>query len=134
MLSLTPPHSQSSPQRVRTTRNGDLGGRLLRCAGLWPLVSKKKPRPTPPADADEWDNDDKKAIIMLLTSLHNNLTISAASCNNSADTATDAWVHLASRFDCNTSNTSIYMFRPLTNLRYYDEDDLWNHLEDFHQL
>ncbi|KAH3957096.1 hypothetical protein HBH51_231200 [Parastagonospora nodorum] len=110
----------------------------LRYAGLWPIVSGKKTKPAatvgPGAEAreeliDKWDADDNKAMVMLLSSVHNDLTMSIASC----DTSPEAWKHLSSRFDRDTGNASITLFRSLTNLRYADGDDLRLHLDEFHQ-
>ncbi|KAH5707484.1 hypothetical protein HBI18_248510 [Parastagonospora nodorum] len=55
--------------------------------------------------------------------------MSIASC----DTSPEAWEHLGSRFDRDTGNASITLFRSLTNLRYADGDDLRLHLDEFHQ-
>lgn len=101
----------------------------FRYAGIWPILSGKKPRPISNLDADEWDEGDNKALVMLLSSVHNDLTMSVASC----DTSPEAWKHLANRFDRDTGNASILLFRSLTNLRYRDGDDLRIHLDEFHQ-
>ncbi|KAF2740357.1 hypothetical protein EJ04DRAFT_415011, partial [Polyplosphaeria fusca] len=106
----------------------------LRYAGLWPVVSKKTVCPIGTiADPNEaaieaWDEKDNKALVMILSSVHTDLTMFVATC----DTSPAAWDHLASRFDRNTGNTSILLFRSLTNLRYKDGDDLRVHLDGFH--
>ncbi|KAH5051059.1 hypothetical protein HBI81_244100 [Parastagonospora nodorum] len=51
----------------------------------------------------------------------------------SYDTSPEAWNHLGSRFDRDTGNTSIILFKSLTNLRYADGDELRLHLNEFHQ-
>ena len=55
-------------------------------AGLWPIISRKKVRPRLAANADTialaayteavdaWDTDDTKALVIILSSVHNNLT------------------------------------------------------------
>ncbi|KAH4354511.1 hypothetical protein HBH99_249140 [Parastagonospora nodorum] len=110
----------------------------LRYAGLWLIVSSKKTKPAavagPGAEArekpiDKWDADDNKAMVMLLSSVHNDLTMSIASC----DTSPEAWKHLGSRFDRDTGIASITLFRSRTNLRYADGDDPRLHLDEFHQ-
>ncbi|KAF2676308.1 hypothetical protein K458DRAFT_257157, partial [Lentithecium fluviatile CBS 122367] len=101
----------------------------FRYAGLWPIVSKKKDRPAAAGDdQDQWDSDDNKAMVMLLSSVYNDLSLSVANC----DTSPAAWEHLAGRFDRDTGNTLIMLFRSLTNLRYRDGDNLSRHLNDFH--
>lgn len=67
----------------------------LRYAGIWSIVSKKKTRPATNELADEWDKDNNKTMVMLLSAVHNDLTMSVASC----DTLANAWVHLANRFE-----------------------------------
>lgn len=113
----------------------------FRYAGLWPVISKKKPRPTLPANADaaaqaahetaaeQWEMDDDKAMVMILSSVHNDHTLAVANCESSSA----AWAYLTNRFDRDTSNSSILLFRSLTNLRYRDGDDLRLHLDEFHQ-
>jgi hypothetical protein len=110
----------------------------FRYAGLWPIVSKKKARPTAANDTavvnlgqaqETWDQDDNKALVMLLSAVHNDLTMSITGC----DTSPQAWEYLANRFDRDTGNTAILLFRSLTNLRYRDGDDLRLHLDEFHQ-
>lgn len=116
----------------------------FRYAGLWPIISKKKTRPTPltagtgVTDAavvtretaiDDWDKKDTQALVMILSSVHNDLTQQVADCETSAA----AWDYLSSRFDRDTGQSSILLFRSLTNLRYRDGDDLRLHLDEFHQ-
>ncbi|KAF1834271.1 hypothetical protein BDW02DRAFT_476139, partial [Decorospora gaudefroyi] len=74
------------------------------------------------------DANNNKALVMLISAVYNDLTMSVTSC----DTATEAWTHLAGRFDRDTGNMSIALFRSLTNLRYNDGDDLWLYLDEFH--
>lgn len=117
---------------------------VFRYAGLWPLISKERARPvltananaaalaTHTTDADAWDADDTKALVMILSSVHNNLTQRVASC----ETSSAAWDYLTSRFDRDTGQSSInniILLRSLTNLRYRDGDDLRLHLGEFHQ-
>ena len=102
----------------------------FRYAELWPIVSGKIKRPDTEGDTqNEWDANDNKALVMLISAVHSDLTMSVTSC----DTATEAWAHLAGRFDRDTGNMSIALFRSLTNLRYNDGDDLRLHLDEFHQ-
>ncbi|KAF2727492.1 hypothetical protein EJ04DRAFT_399507, partial [Polyplosphaeria fusca] len=104
----------------------------LRYAGLWPVVPKKTVRPIGTiADPNEaaieaWDEKDNKALVMILSSVHTDLIMSVAMC----DTSPAAWEHR--RFDRDTGNTSVLLFRSLTNLRYKDGDDLRVHLDEFH--
>ena len=110
----------------------------FRYAGLWPIVSKKKARPVEPPlpvpDAateaiNAWDEEDSKAMTMLLSAVHNDLAFSITSC----DTSAKAWEHLGSRFGRETDNTSTLLFRSLTNFRYRDSEDLQPHLNGSYQ-
>jgi transposase InsO family protein len=102
----------------------------FRYAELWPIVSGKTKRPDTAGNTqNDWDANDNKALVMLISAVHSDLTMSVTSC----DTATEAWAHLAGRFDRDTGNMSIALFRSLTNLRYNDGDDLRLHLDEFHQ-
>ncbi|KAF1926159.1 uncharacterized protein M421DRAFT_68308, partial [Didymella exigua CBS 183.55] len=69
---------------------------------------------------NDWDANDNKALVMLILAVHNDLTMSVTSC----DTAIEAWTHLAGRFNQDTGNMSIALFRSLTNLRYNNSNDL----------
>ncbi|OAG06548.1 uncharacterized protein CC84DRAFT_1092099, partial [Paraphaeosphaeria sporulosa] len=101
----------------------------FRYAGLWPIISKKKSRPAALAAIDAWDADDTKALIMILSSVHNDLTQQVADC----ETSPTAWDYLTSRFDRDTGQSSIMLFHSLTNLWYRDGDNLRLHLDEFHQ-
>jgi hypothetical protein len=127
-----------SPESLpKLTSRGDnsLGWRsawqiAFRYAELWPIFSGKTKRPDTAGNTqNDWDANDNKALVMLISAVHSNLTMSVTSC----DTATEAWAHLAGRFDRDTGNMSIALFRSLTNLRYNDGDDLRLHLNEFHQ-
>ena len=72
---------------------------------------------------------DNKAMIVLISSIHSDLTLNLTTCEQSAK----AWKYLAGRFDRDTGNTSIQLFRTLTGLRLRDGDDLRTHLDLFHQ-
>lgn len=67
---------------------------------------------------------------MLLTSVHEDLTLSITSCESAAK----AWDFLAGKFDRDTGNTAVHLFRLLTNLRYRDGDDLRQYIDEFNQL
>ncbi|KAF2762390.1 hypothetical protein EJ05DRAFT_425160, partial [Pseudovirgaria hyperparasitica] len=81
-------------------------------AQLWPVVSGRIIRPFGAgitelhADVLDWDAKDNKAMIMLLSSIHQDLVIGLTSC----DTAAAAWTYLSSRFDRDTGNSSIHLF------------------------
>ncbi|KAF2818696.1 hypothetical protein CC86DRAFT_243490, partial [Ophiobolus disseminans] len=98
-------------------------------AELWPLVGSKTKQPTMEGNAqDTWDANDNKALVMLISAVHSDLTMSVTSCNMSPE----AWAHLTGRFDRDTGNMSIALFRSLTNLRYKDGNNLRLHLDEFH--
>ena len=99
----------------------------LKYAGLWSIVSGQHHRSE--AQADDWEEKDNKAMIMLISSVHSDLTLNLTTCEQSAK----AWKYLAGRFDRDTGNTSIQLFRTLTGLRLRDGDDLRTHLDLFHQ-
>lgn len=104
-------------------------------AGLWTLVSGSRRRPTPDVSTtagtqEQWDTDDSKALVMLMSSVDSDLIIAVTTSDNAAS----AWTYLANRFDRDTSNHSIAMFKTLTSLRYTDGADLREHLDEFHQL
>ena len=83
----------------------------LKYAGLWPVVSGKLPRPTDTTEAAIWDEGDNKALVMILLSVHSDLTMTVAT----ADTSPRAWNVLAERFDRDTGHLAIHLFRALTN-------------------
>ena len=102
----------------------------LKYAGLWLIVSGKSPRPTDITEAMVWDENDNKALVMILSSVHTDLTMTVAT----ADTSPRAWNVLAERFDRDTGHLAIHLFRALTNIRHKDGEDLRNHVDNFHQL
>ncbi|CAE7021532.1 hypothetical protein P3342_004798 [Pyrenophora teres f. teres] len=102
----------------------------FRYATLLNIVAGKTPRPIAVVEGDEWDRQNDKALVMILSAVHADLTIHISSC----DTATEAWKFLAGRFDRDTSNTSVQLFRSITNLRYHDGDDLRTHVDHFYTL
>jgi len=103
----------------------------FRYANLWNLVNGKAKRPTTEGELqDTWDASDNKALVMLLTAVDSDLTLNITTC----DSAPAAWSYLAGRYDRDTGNTAIHLFRVLTNLRHNDGDDLRMHIDDFHQL
>lgn len=67
---------------------------------------------------------------MLLSAIHADLTTKIASCETSAE----AWKSLAERFDRDTGNATIYLFRMLTSLRHEEGGDLQQHLDAFRSL
>ena len=75
----------------------------FRYASFLNIVNGKKSRPATNAEGEVWDSQNDKALVMILTSVHLDLTLNVASC----DTATEAWKFLAGRFDRDTGNTSI---------------------------
>ncbi|KAF1952618.1 hypothetical protein CC80DRAFT_552116 [Byssothecium circinans] len=80
-------------------------------------MSKKKPCLAPPAANGDtavaaWDTDDSKAMVMLLSSVHDDLTMSIASC----DTSPAAWEHFANRFDRGTATLPDTMDTIIDNL------------------
>lgn len=100
-------------------------------AGLWNLVSGKAIRPPiTSAEAEDWEEIDTKALVMLMSSVHADLTMMITTCESS----NKAWNHLQDRFDRDTGNVAIHSFRALTNLRYHDGEDLKQHLDTFHQV
>lgn len=104
----------------------------LKATDLWSVVVRRLPKPAAETHPDmpAWETRDTKAMVTLVASVHSDLTLAVTSC----DSAADAWDHLVNRFDRDTGNMSILLFRTLTNLRYHDGDDLKSHLEQFHQL
>jgi hypothetical protein len=103
----------------------------LKYAGVWMLMSGKTPRPIVEGAAqDDWDTQDNKAMVLLISAVHSDLMSMVANC----ETAPKAWKYLSERFDRDTGNTSIHLFRALTNLRYKDGDDLRAHIDEFHEM
>ena len=103
----------------------------FKSSGYWKLVSGKEKRPEAEGEAqDAWEDKDSKAMVMLISSVEKDLYMMVSSC----ETAPTAWKYLAERFDRDTGNVAIYLFRSLTNLRYQDGDNLQNHLDTFHQM
>ena len=98
----------------------------LKYAGLWPTVSKA----TIAVTDDDYEEKDTRALVMLLSSVHTDLTMTVTTCESS----NKAWVYLRERFDRDTGNVAIHSFRALTNLRYHDGEDLKHHLDNFHQV
>lgn len=103
----------------------------LEFADLEGIITGKllKPEPNSP-DFPEWKMKNTKARVMLMAAVHNDLTILVST----AKTAAEAWSNLSGRFDRDTGNNSVYLFRSLTNLRYRDGEDLRAHTDEFHQL
>ena len=100
-------------------------------AELWNIISGKNPRPSADGDAqDAWEKKDNDAMVMLLSSVHQDHTTSVATC----ETSQKAWKYLSERFDRDTSGAAIHLFRSLANLRYKDGENLRTHVDDFHQL
>ncbi|KAL2395076.1 Retrovirus-related Pol polyprotein from transposon TNT 1-94 [Exophiala dermatitidis] len=100
----------------------------FRYAKLWDVVSGKKTRTE--ENQEQWEEDDTKALVMLLSAVHTDLTLTVTG----YDTSAKAWAALAERFDRDTGNSTIYLFRNITTLRYKDGDDLQKHLDEFHGL
>lgn len=104
--------------------------RAFRFAELDDILSGVKVKPEDREDRKAWDKQDDQAFVMLLSAVHSDLTTFIANCS----TASDAWTTLENRFDRDTGNSTIYLFRTLTNLRYADGDNLMSHLDDFRQI
>lgn len=108
--------------------------RAFRYAGLLKIIEGDKAKPSAasssPAEQDAWDHEDDQAFVMLLSAVHNDLSPKVTSCETSAA----AWKDLSDRFDRDTGNATIYLFRMLTSLRYEDGDDLHAHLDAFRSL
>lgn len=105
--------------------------RAFRYAGLLNMIEGTKSRLSAiPADQEAWDHADDQAFVMLLSAVHNDLSSKITSCETSAA----AWKELSDRFDRDTGNATIYLFRMLTSLRYEDGDDLHLHLDAFRSL
>ena len=99
--------------------------------GLWPWMTGKNARPLAGMEAqDAWDEEDNRAQVMILSSIHNDFTMAVASCKNAAE----AWKYLTERFDRDTSRSSLMMFRAVTSVRYQDGEDLNNHIDEFDQM
>src|ERR1700761_6616705 len=95
----------------------------LKHAGVHDCIKNKRI-----TDLDE--TKDTQAMMMILTSVHSDHQAAITQCVD----AYDAWKYLSDRFDRDTGNNYIYLFRSLTNLRYKDGDDLQRHVDDFHQI
>lgn len=92
--------------------------------------SKIRPISNDSAAQDIWDKEDDQAFVMLLSAIHTDLSAKITSC----ETAATAWKSLAERFDRDTGNATIYLFRALTSLRHEDGTDLQAHLDAFRSL
>lgn len=100
-------------------------------AELWNIVSEKTTRPQKDGDEqDNWDKQNTKAMVMLLSSVHQDLTITVTTHEDVAK----SWKTLAERFDRDTGNSSIYLFRRITSLRHQDGSNLQDHIDEFHLL
>ncbi|KAH8722569.1 hypothetical protein GQ44DRAFT_729447 [Phaeosphaeriaceae sp. PMI808] len=102
----------------------------LKYSELYELVSGGSDKATTREATKQRDVLNNKALVMLISSVSKDLTITVITC----ETAAAAWARLAEQFDRNTSNLTIYQFRSLTSLRYVDGDDLKLHINTFHQL
>ena len=105
----------------------------FRYYGLLKLVLGKESKPNASAGSeaqDDWDKRDNQALMMLLSTVDTDvLTLISV-----FPTSAEAWMALQGRFDRDTGNSSILLFRSLTSLRYQDGDDLRHHLDEFHRI
>ncbi|KAF2726831.1 hypothetical protein EJ04DRAFT_452557, partial [Polyplosphaeria fusca] len=95
---------------------------------LWDIISKKNVRPNDLIAAAEWRKLDNRALVMILSSIHTDHHTAVSNTISSAA----AWDYLSNRYDRDTGNTTISLFRTLINLRYKDGGDLCAHLDNFH--
>ena len=103
----------------------------LQYTEVWELTSGLTPRPSMAGEQQvAWDKQNTKAMVLLLSSIHQDLTSMVANCG----TASKAWKYLSERFDRDTGDTTINLFRALTNLRYQDGEDLLAHIDVFHEM
>lgn len=102
----------------------------FRYAKLMDIIDGTKARPTVLGEErTAWEDNNNKAMVMIMSAIHGDLipTVTAY------ETAQRAWQSLQERFDRDTGNSTIYLFRTLTNLRYQDGDDLSAHVDLFQQ-
>lgn len=69
-------------------------------------------------------------MVLLLSLVHVDHTLGITTYDNAAE----AWKYLSDRYDRDTGNTAIHLFRKITSLRYQEGEDLRDYLDDFHQL
>ena len=101
----------------------------LSYAGLWTLVNGSRQTKSTDGD-DDWDEDNTRALVMLMGSVQPDITSMVTSHENAAE----AWSYLVKRFDRDTGDVAIHLFRSITNLRYHDGEDLRQHVDTFHDL
>lgn len=104
---------------------------VFKFLGLDDYVNGLKPMPLPASpDKPEWESNDNKAMLMLMSGVHHEL-VPLVTAN---PTSSKAWTALRDHFNRDTGNSTIYLFRTITSLRYKDGEDLGTHLDLFHQL